>query len=510
MLLIATVCIVSCRKAGDSDRSEGQFSNSTEESDRIAEEEKVCRYLKQFAAADTDSSYLDRFVKRYYLDGNRVLWLTRKGVRLGANSLANQISKVEDAGFGKEKFYASLIKKDLKSAKRIDLEHRTDSANRLLAHLEYYLTKSYIRYCIGMRFGFVRPSRILNRLDVDDSDTANVKYIRLFDIPIRQPKQRDYAEAMRKIAADSVKYYMIKSAPTSKLYAELKKKCREAMSFAERKRLLCNMERCRWRLLESPSDYEKYVIVNLPSQHLAAVDGENVISMRIGCGANKTKTPLLTSKITRLDFNPQWVLPSSIVKKSILQHIGDNAFFERNNYYVQERKTGSPVDIGKVTAEMLCSGDYRVIQRGGEGNALGRVIFRFDNNFSVFLHDTSSPSVFERGDRLVSHGCVRVERPFDLAVFMLADKDDETVDRIDHTMNEWHSSPAGKNDENSGSDRAQRDTKRYIKSLKVSPPVPLFITYYTLYPDADNVLCAYKDIYGYDDAIYAQLKQFSQ
>lgn len=486
------------------------MANGLEESDRIADEGKVCRYLKQIATVDTDSSYLDRFVKRYYLDGNRVLWLTRKGVRMGANSLVNQVSKIGKEGFSKEKFFASLIKKDLKSAKSINMEHRTDSADMLLAHLEYYLTKSYVRYCIGMRFGFVRPSRILNRLDVDDSDTANVRYVKLFDIPVRQPKQSDYAEAMRKIVADSVKYYMIKSPPTGKLYGELKKMWREDMSAAERKRLLCNMERCRWQLAERPSDYEKHVIVNLPSQHLVAIDGVSVLSMRVGCGANKTKTPLLTSKITRLDFNPQWVLPSSIVRKSILPHIGDNAFFERNNYYVQERKTGTPVDVGSVTAEMLLGGDYRVIQRGGEGNALGRVIFRFDNDFSVFLHDTSSHSVFEYGNRLVSHGCVRVERPFDLAVFMLADKDAETVDRIDYTMNEWQAKPIGVGGESDSSDKAERDRKRYIRSLNVSPPVPLFITYYTIYPDAGNVLRTYKDIYGYDEAIYTQLKQFSR
>lgn len=74
-----------------------------------------------------------------------------------------------------------------------------------------------------------------------------------------------------------------------------------------------------------------------------------------------------------------------------------------------EKKTGEVIDLSDVTKEMLLSNDYRVIQEGGSGNSLGRVIFRFNNNFSVFLHDTSSPNVFTRTDRRASHGCIRVE-----------------------------------------------------------------------------------------------------
>ena len=79
---------------------------------------------------------------------------------------------------------------------------------------------------------------------------------------------------------------------------------------------------------------------------------------------------------------------------------------------------------------MLISGAYGIAQRGGKGNALGRIIFRFDNNFSVFLHDTNSKGVFGQEDRGVSHGCIRIEKPYDFAVFLLADSSSPIIHSI--------------------------------------------------------------------------------
>ena len=92
------------------------------------------------------------------------------------------------------------------------------------------------------------------------------------------------------------------------------------------------------------------------------------------------------------------------------------------------------MNVEKVTTSMLLGGDYRVIQEGGEGNSLGRIIFRFPNSFSVYLHDTSSKEVFDRYDRGISHGCVRVEQPFNLAKFILGDNDKKLLDNIKTAM----------------------------------------------------------------------------
>lgn len=111
---------------------------------------------------------------------------------------------------------------------------------------------------------------------------------------------------------------------------------------------------------------------------------------------------------------PEWYVPRSIILHDMAHHAGNPGYFLARNYYVRDVKTGAEVDLNQVTRAQLVSGAYGVVQRGGKGNALGRIIFRFDNNFSVYLHDTSSKGVFEREERGVSHGCIRIEKPYDL------------------------------------------------------------------------------------------------
>lgn len=162
------------------------------------------------------------------------------------------------------------------------------------------------------------------------------------------------------------------------------------------------------------------MVVNIPSFHLLAIDHQDTLSMRIGCGASKTKTPILNSHIKRMELNPQWFVPRSIVLHDMIHRVGNHGYFRARNYYVREVATGKEVDLDRVTRSMLISGAYGIAQRGGKGNALGRIIFRFDNNFSVFLHDTNSKGVFGQEDRGVSHGCIRIEnRTISLSFYWL-------------------------------------------------------------------------------------------
>ena len=147
---------------------------------------------------------------------------------------------------------------------------------------------------------------------------------------------------------------------------------------------------------------------------------------------------------------------------------------------------------------MLCLllPDAAMAQEGGKGNSLGRIIFRFDNNFSVYLHDTSSPGAFSRDNRGASHGCVRVQRPFDLAVFLLDEKDEDVLDKINYSMTTDLKASVVKNEDGSGAKPV--DKKRIINSLPVEPHVPVFISYFTMYPDKDGTMREYPDVYGYD------------
>lgn len=484
------------------------FADMADERFRV-DEGLIADDIRRVALADSDRETADIHARRHYLGGGRLVWITRYGVSDKADSLVAAIATVDSFGFSPDRFCRSALVSDLRRARNLDFDARKDSRNninRVYARLEYNLTKAFLRYCEGMRFGFVNPTDVFNRLDVRDSDSVRVSYRTLYDVPTTRPGKQFVAKAFGVMASDAstVAAFLKASQPENPLYRVFLKRLSMPLSAAERRRVLCNLERSRWRHGDYPQNHKKYVIVNIPSLHLDAVDGNSRMTMRIGLGSLETKTPLLTSRVKRMDFNPQWIIPKSIVKKSVRQHAGSRGYFESRDYFIQQRSTGKEVDPAAVTPDMLMSPDYLVIQRGGEGNALGRIIFRFDNDFSIFMHDTSNRSVFARGDRSVSHGCIRVERPYDLAVFMLADKDEQLMAKMKYSMTVKYGRHRTDDDDAAN----PIDRKMLIRSQAVDPQVPLFITYYTLYPDASGDLIAYDDIYSFDPVIYSRIQKY--
>ena len=150
---------------------------------------------------------------------------------------------------------------------------------------------------------------------------------------------------------------------------------------------------------------------------------------------------MLQSRIERVDMNPYWNIPYSIVKKEIApRHAGDEAYFSRNRYHIFNKETGEELPPAAVTSDMLTSGRYRVRQDNGEGNSLGRLIFRFPNNFSIYLHDTNNRQAFKRTNRAISHGCIRIEKPLELAVFLLNSPEEKTVESRYTTVRPFHTS----------------------------------------------------------------------
>lgn len=473
-------------------------------------EKRIRSYIADLMYEDHDRQAADLKVKDYYKNAGPFLWIGRDGVAHCADSVLKYVARVKEMGFSLRRFRLDAIQRDKQTIDSLNLGD--ENINRVLARLEYNLTKAYLCYCIGQRFGYTSPKRIFNRLDVRDSDSVHKTYNVLFDVPVKTPSHHFVLQAFNKVRHDSVGWFLRQSVPNDPLYARLQAMLGQHTSAAERKRILCNMERCRWSVDDSRYNHKKYVLLNVPSQELDAIDGDNTLSMRVVCGSQKTKTPLLQSYISRIEINPQWIIPKSIVKKSVAQHAGDAGYFERHRYFIQERKTGKQVNPAVATPAMLLGNEYLVIQRGGKGNALGRMVFRFKNNFSVYLHDTSNPGLFSANDRLASHGCVRVQRPYDLAAFLLEDKDEVLLDKIKYSFTVDFPEPSKSNnddeEDNGAVPTVKVDKARLVRWVTLTPQVPLYITYYTLFNTANGQLHSYPDIYGYDNALYETLKLY--
>ena len=463
--------------------------------------------IKRIIKSDADSMVADKQAKSFYLKGNGFVWIDRLGVDRRADSLLAYIRTVEADGLSAGRFCVESIEADLNRMRTLDFDSSGNDINNVAGRLEYSLTKAFLRYAMGNRYGFVNPYEAFNRLD-----SVNVEYHKLFDVGMQLPKKGFCSSLLCLPSADSLATFLASLKPQNPLYYTLRERLAlPSLTRAQREKILVNMERCRWRLDDYPHLLDRYVLVNIPSFMLRAVDGDSIFEMKIGCGSLKTKTPLLTSHIKRMDLNPQWIIPKSIIRNDIVRHAGSESYFSSHRYFIRERKTGKKIKPSDVSAQMLLSGDYLVIQEGGAGNALGRIIFRFDNNFSVYLHDTSSPSVFSRAYRGVSHGCVRVERPLDLARYLLAEHADGIVEKLLYTVTADVSPLGKKREEMTQEQAAVADTLRknmLVKSLNVEPAVPLFITYYTLYPSSDGTLMDLPDVYGFDKVMVRYLRNY--
>ena len=461
------------------------------------------KYLTHLLDADTSKCKADKFVRQYYAERtHEPLWYARSGVTDQADMLLAHLQReLPLHGLNPEAFFLSEIEADLEIVHQLSFDSLGVSINELLPRLDYHLTKAYVRYTVGQRYGFIRPDQVFNRLDKKpDNDTS---YARLFDYEVKAP---DYQEALRKLASDDRMAYLQTSAPAHSLYKTLQAQLAHTNDSAERQILLVNLERCRWQMTR-PEGRTHQVVVNIPALQLWAVCPDSVVPMKICCGAIPTKTPLLSSEITHMQVNPEWIIPPSIVKGEVAVHGGDTAYFSRNRYYIVDRQKGDTLDPRKVTGDQLRAGNLRVGQRGGAGNSLGRIVFRFANNFGVYLHDTNNRGAFNRERRTLSHGCVRVQKPFELACFLLQGADEWTLDKLRLAMDMKPATDRGRE----YLEEHEEDPRplRVITYRDVLPRVPVYIIYYTAYPDPETGEVAYwPDLYGYDRIIRREMKTF--
>jgi murein L,D-transpeptidase YcbB/YkuD len=243
------------------------------------------------------------------------------------------------------------------------------------------------------------------------------------------------------------------------------------------RRIELSLERIRW-LGDVPRG--RFVAINIPEYRLWAVDGGRVATtMRVVVGRAVTGTPVFVDEIEWLEFNPYWNVPRSIASKELYPKMA------RNPGYLASQQMELIGGAGLSGAELqraLASGRARIRQRPGELNALGRVKLMMPNKHDVYLHDTPSRTLFERSRRDFSHGCVRLQHPFELAAFVLAGRPEWTAERMAQTV---------------AADASLR--------VPLQAPVPVLIFYSTVNVEPDGRGRFVPDVYGLDATLDAAL-----
>lgn len=171
------------------------------------------------------------------------------------------------------------------------------------------------------------------------------------------------------------------------------------------RKIRINLERLRW-IAAQREDY--LLLVNIAGGRLSLFRGEDIVwSSRVQTGRPSRPTPALISSINRITLNPSWTIPPTIMRQDVLPQIRNNPNYlrEKNLQVIDfQGRAVDPaqLDWNKPTGIMLR-------QPPGPTNPLGQVVFRLDNPFSIYLHDTPSQDQFNQSSRSVSSGCVRVE-----------------------------------------------------------------------------------------------------
>jgi len=248
-----------------------------------------------------------------------------------------------------------------------------------------------------------------------------------------------------------------------------------------------NLDRYRWL----PAEFEdRYVLVNIPDFRLRAYNGgREIFEQRVIVGDEyQNATPVFADSMTYLVFRPEWNVPSRILVNEMLPKLRDDIYdLASRGFEVVDTEGDSLVqDPSSIdwddedTTELR----YRVRQRSGESNSLGLVKFMFPNRFNIYLHDTPARKLFDRPVRTLSHGCVRVEDPVQLADFVLDGQGDWDEEKIRAAMED---------------PKAARG-----RTVSLERPVPVYLIYLTAFV-RDGEPHFRNDPYGKDRRALARL-----
>lgn len=240
----------------------------------------------------------------------------------------------------------------------------------------------------------------------------------------------------------------------------------------KRQKIIDSMERLRWL----PHNFgDRFVLINQAAFRAQYVEkGDVKLDMKVVVGSPQRQTYFFYDRIRLVTFNPSWGVPNSIVVNEMLPRImQDTGYLQRNNYQLYD-SSGRPVSASSVNWQQVASKGrgISVRQTPGKNNALGELKILFPNKHDIYMHDTPNKTAFSRDMRALSHGCVRLEYPREMAAAVLG----KSVDEL----------------------------KPYFakgeRSVSLSQSVPVYLTYFTAWPDLKTgKINYYGDIYSRDE-----------
>ncbi|MBW6492722.1 MAG: L,D-transpeptidase family protein [Lentimicrobium sp.] len=471
-----------------------------------------------FEAYPVLKKYETEMVALYRNFNFNYIWFDKKGVTEYGSSLYSNVKDLEEEGIALIFPYQKNIEEIFEE--KIDAVGENTNAEFLLSGLYlFYIDKVYkgIDHKTTTNLGWLLPRKMVSYTGLLDSVLSDQKspnedslplmsqYYRLRDVlkqyrsieqkggwklidinpEIKAYKPNDTARAIRQIrerlfltgditqnnGSNLYDYEMVAAIQKFQLRNGFNKDTLilpehiQAMNtpVGERiKTIVVNMERCRW---VSPEIFHasEFVFVNIPSYEINYIrDGNTEFNSPVVVGESMTKTVIFSGKMSYIVFSPWWNLPKSIIEKEVIPGI------EKNKNYLKSHN--------------MEWNDGQVRQKPGKNNSLGLVKFIFPNSNDIYFHDTPAKSLFEKEDRSLSHGCIRVKNAHELAYKILQDDDKWTPGKIDAAMKSGKEKVAGLEDK-----------------------IPVHIGYFTAWVNDQGQVSFYKDVYDRDERLAALL-----
>ena len=331
--------------------------------------------------------------------------------------------------------------------------------------------------------------------------TAVLKYARLarggrisltsFGKLIHQrPALRDPHTTLTEIAASSdPAAYLRALHPKHEQFARLREALIKARTEAKTstpdnrqavQQLIVNMERWRWMPAELGS---YYVWNNIPAFTVSVMkQGQSIYTERTVVGQVKYPTPVFSSQMRSIVFNPKWVVPDTIKLEDLRPRLVQRGIFGQpdlsvlRQYQLSVSYQGQPVDASTVDWDRANIHQFTFTQPPGPTNVLGRLKFNFPNRHAIYMHDTLQTELFNDAVRTGSHGCIRVRQPERLAALLLAEDQGWAAQQVTTIL-------ATAND----------------SVVPLQRAVPVHLTYFTAVVDGQGQVKTLDDVYGIDD-----------
>lgn len=405
----------------------------------------------------------------FYASRGEPVWTSREGLNARGRQALAEIGNADNWGLKASAFELPA------------LSSQGDIAADVLADAELKLSLAVLKYARHARGGRIEPSSASRKFDQKPV--------------IFEPKSVLLGIA----AADAADAYLRGLHPKHPQFALLQQALASARSRAAEasaksgpsiQQLVVNMERWRWM---PPDLGDFYVWDSIPEQMTYVVDGGKItLSEKIVVGKLSSPTPIFSADMQFVIFHPSWGVPPGMKQYELLPQLrntGDGGWFSSKplasavlkGHGLRVTRGGAPVNPDSINWNAVDIRSFEFEQPPGPTNVLGVVKFRFPNRHDVYMHDTPERHLFGGAVRAFSHGCMRVQNPIHLAEVLLAHDKGWPAEKV-------------------------REQSRRGGEIKLSNPIPVHVSYFTVWADEGGGLSVRPDIYGLDGRVASSLE----